>query len=171
MHVSWGATRFVILIGSVAIKIARPRLFRALQRLYYHQRRGEVREKLLAIANNPVVAIVKFLCAGIIANRNEYRLWHESPRQYFVPTLFSFGWLVNVQLRGTHVRPEELEIDHPFRALLERRSPGFIADMTKPANFCRYEGRVCLADYGSQETFICFSRPQAGDATLVNITT
>src|SRR3989344_3210630 len=166
---AWGATRFVILVGAVAIKVARPRPFRALRRLIKYQISGEVRARLLTFAEDPFLAGFSSIFSGILANRNEYRLWQETPRHFLVPTLYSFCWLINVQRRGESVSQEELRVGHPFRVLLEGRSPGFVGDMTKTANFCRYEGRVCLLDYGSYDVLTFFSRPQSHDVTLADV--
>lgn len=169
LQFSWGATRFVVLVGAVAIKIARPRPFRALRRLIKYQMSGEVRARLLTFAEDPFLAGISYIFGGVLANRNEYRLWQESPRHFLVPTLYSFGWLINVQRRGESITQEDLEAGHPFRTLLVDKSPRYAGDMTKAANFCRYEGRVCLLDYGSYETFTLFSRPQSNNVTLANV--
>ncbi len=166
---AWGATRFVILVGTVAIKIARPRPFRALRRLIKYQMSGEVRARLLTFAEDPFLAGFSYIFSGILANRNEYRLWRESPRQFLVPTLYSFGWLVNVQSRGESISREELEADHPFRTLLVGKPLKFTGDMMKAAYFCRYEGRECLLDYASYVMLAFFSRPQSHDVTLVDV--
>lgn len=157
---SWGATRFVILIGTIAIKIARPRPFRALSRLLEHWVNGEVRIRLLTFAENPYLAIIRYIFSGIIANHNEHQLWQEFPRRFLVPTICSFGWLVNVQERGTSISHEELDASHPFRGLLEDMPLELIGDMTKAENFCRYKGRICLTDYGSEQAFAFFILPQ-----------
>ena len=166
---AWGATRFVILVGAVAIKVARPRPFRALRRLIKYQISGEVRARLLTFAEDPFLAGFSYIFSGILANRNEYRLWQESPRHFLVPTLYSFCWLINVQRRGKPISQEELDSNHPFPALLVGKPLKFAGDMMKAANFCRYEGRVCLLDYGSYDVLTFFSRPQSHDVTLADV--
>jgi len=165
LQFSWGTTRFVILVGTVAIKFARLRPFRALYRLAKHQMNGEVRVKLVKFDGRPFIGGIKYIFAGIIANRNEYRLWHTSPRYFLMPTLYSFGGgLVNVQELGKSISQEELDVSHPFQEILAGMPPEFVYDMTRSANFCRYKNRTCLVDYGSEETFILFLRPQSRDA-------
>lgn len=129
---SWGATRFVTLVGIVTIKVPR---FSA-------------------------------LLTGIRANRNEYRLWQEFPRRFLIPTLYSFGWLINIQERGESINQEELDASHPFQGLLEDMPSNLIADMTRATNFCRYQGRICLADYGSDEVLAFFLLPQPQSVIL-----
>ncbi|MDO8728732.1 MAG: hypothetical protein Q7K26_02435 [bacterium] len=163
---SWGATRFVILIGTIAIKIARLRPFRGLQRLLEHWINGEVKERLLTFAENPFLAGIRYIFSGIIANRNERRLWQEFPRRFLIPTLYSFGPLINIQKRGEKISQEELDASHPFQGFLEGMPPKLIADMTRATNFCRYKGRICLVDYGNDEALAFFLLPQPSDATL-----
>lgn len=167
LRFSWGATRFVVLVGTVAIKFARPRPFRALRRLIKYQVSGRVREKLLTYAEEPFLAGISYILSGVLANWNENRLWRESPSRFLMPTLFSC-LLFNIQRRGERVSQEELDANHPLRSVLGGKSSKCGSDMMKAANFCRYEGRVCLADYGSREAFALFSRPQHRGAALAN---
>lgn len=169
LEIAWGATRFVILVGTVAIKIARPRPFRALRRLIKYQMSGEVRARLLTYAEDPFLAGFSYIFSGILANRNEYRLWQESPRHFLVPTIYSFSWLINIQRRGKSISQEELEDNHPFRTLLVGKPLKLTGDMTKAANFCRYDGRVCLLDYGSYEMLALFSRPRSHETALASV--
>lgn len=167
IHFSWGGTRFVILIWTVAIKIARPRPFRALRRLVEHWMNGEVRARLLTFAENPFLAIIRYIFSGIIANRNEYRLWQESRHNFLVPTLYSFWYLINIQKRGESISQKEFITSHPLKKLLAGKSPAFVNDMTQAENFCRYEGQVSLLDYGSDETFALLSLPQSSGTTAL----
>jgi hypothetical protein len=156
---SWGATRFVLLIGGVVIKIARlPNPFRSLLRLIEHQKNGEVRERLLVFGCNPLTGAVTYLFYGVVANRLEAALWQESHNEHLVPTRFSLFGIMNLQDRGESITQEELDASHPFRTLLRSIPTDTDHDLEKAENFCRYKGHICLADYGSKAALVLFSR-------------
>lgn len=160
LRFSWGTTRLVVLVGPVVIKVARIRLFRMIRRLVEHWVNCKVRVRLHAFAENPFIAGLKYICAGTIANWSEYRLWQDSPQSFFVPTIWSFGGIVNLQKRGASVSQAELNTSHPFKERLATMPEDLLRDLTKAANFCRYEERICLFDYGGKETFAYFYRPK-----------
>lgn len=165
LQFSWGATRFVVLVGPLAIKFARFRVLWMAKRLFHHMKTGEVKVKFRHQVENPVLATSNIF-AGVIANRIECELWRMSPRSSMVPTLFSFGGLVNVQWCGQTITEDELAASHPFREHLADMTPRLKHDMRKVTNFCHYEGRVCLADYGDEELLVFFSDPHPQDAIL-----
>lgn len=152
MRFAHGATRFTILIGSYAIKIARFKTFLLVQRFLVHRKNGEIKMRLNKVHSNPVLAIVDYTLAGLRANLGESRLWKNSPHPFMVPTRFSFLGLVNVQDRGEPITDEELSAGHPFAPLLENVPQALREDMTSRDNFCRYNSRVCILDYGSPGT-------------------
>ncbi len=167
LRLSWGTTRFVVLVGRVAIKVARPRPLWVLRRLLVYWVTGVANPRLLAYADDPLKSGFRHLFAGVVANWREYQLWRESPRSFLVPTVCSFWGIVNVQKRGEKIRKDDLAELHPFRALLLNLPADAIGDMTKAENFCHYEGRVCLVDYGDTETFTFFSCSEPRAAVLV----
>lgn len=151
MRFSWGATRFVVLVGPWAIKIARFRPFRMVGRCITHLLHGEAREKIAPFSTNPFVAAFKYVFSGPLVNWSEYRLYQDSPRSFLVPTIYSLGGFVNFQKRGTKVTQAELDFGHPFRPFLAEMPRQDVEDMTKAENFCWYEGHICLCDYGGRE--------------------
>lgn len=163
MRVTYGWTRFVILTETRAIKIARIRLLHILIQLFRKCREGTVRTKLLKHGDSVIsggwrLFVRNYLLVGVIVNRQEARLWRERGQDIFVPTLRSYAWgLVNIQPRGEVVTAPELEREHPFRPLLSLAPLDVAEDMSHPWNFARYQGKVCLIDYGSDGTFSLFN--------------
>lgn len=166
MRFSWGATRFVILVGSIAIKLPRLRLIWALMRLMQYGSKGKVRSRLRTYGRNTVHGGVRYILSGWVANWQEYRLWASTRNPLLVPTVFSFFGLINVQKRGEPVSDGKLRTNHPFPQLLRQMSPEGVADMVRPANFCLYESRVRLLDYGSDEVFGLMYRTQVSAVPL-----
>lgn len=161
LQFSWGTTRFVVLVGPIAIKIARIRPLRMVQRFIKHQINGEVKAKMCHFSENPFIAAVKYVFAGPFVNWSEYRLYQSSLEPFFVPTNWSFGGMVNIQRRGTAVTQEELDAHHPFgKMALEEMPEVMRKDMTRADNFCWYDGHLCLIDYGGKEVFTYFWRPK-----------
>ena len=159
MRCSWGGTRFVVLIGPLAIKFARIRPFRAICQLVRHStRKGEVARRLRKWSKSPMMGVIRYLSMGIISNHQESCLWRECRRDYMVPTIFSLAGLINVQWRGSRLSQEELDREHPFAHELVGLDAETIHDLIKVENFCRLRGKVCLADYGSDETFLYLYR-------------
>ena len=157
-HISWGMTRFVILVGPVAIKIARFRIMWIPKRFLHFVKSREVGTKIAYQARNPRLAFNNIF-AGLIANRNEYLLWQKSHRHFLVPTLYSLlGGVINIQRRGERVSAEELIAAHPFRELLAGMPSPIAYDMTKAVNFGKHEGRICLVDYGGETTGELFTK-------------
>ena len=152
LQCSWGVTRFVILIGPVAIKIARFRLTWIPKRLFHFIKRREVGTKIAYQARNPRLALNNIF-AGILANRTEYRFWQRHPYRFLMPTTYSLlGGAVNIQRRGERITNEELVVSHPFRELIAEMPPELIEDLVvKTANFCRYGEKIYLLDYGRED--------------------
>src|SRR3989344_1991017 len=105
IEVAWGTTRVVVLVGNVVIKIARFRVLWIPGRLCFHLKNGGVRARIKRQIRNPAIA-ARNIFAGVCANWNEYRMWKRSPRSFLVPTLFSFGGLMNIQYRGERITSE-----------------------------------------------------------------
>ena len=152
LRCSWGMTRFVVLIGPVAIKFARFRVMWIAKRLFHHMRNREVRTKVRYQLANPTLA-TNNIFAGFYANRLEYHLWCQFRHPLLVPTLFSLAGLINVQRRGEEISESDLNESNPFKSFLwgGELPPEGLDDLIKTANFCFYDGRVRLIDYGSQD--------------------
>ena len=149
-QISWGMTRFVILVGPVAIKIARFRLLWIPRRFLHFVKSQEISTKIAYQTRNPRLAFNNVF-AGLIANRSEYLLWQKSHRHFLAPTPYSLlGGVINIQRRGERVSVEELIAAHPFQELLAMMPSPLAYDMTKAGNFGRHEGRICLIDYGDE---------------------
>jgi hypothetical protein len=148
LRIKRGSTRWVILIGSKAIKIARLNPTRLIRRLFECWRSRELTRKALRYGSNPVHGGLRYLLAGITANLQEARVWKEHPFYPLAPTTHSWLGLVNIQVRGQEITKDELHVEHPFVHRLRDAAPDDRADLMLADNFCRVNGRVRLVDYG-----------------------
>ncbi|MCA9366490.1 hypothetical protein KC722_02820 [Candidatus Kaiserbacteria bacterium] len=149
MKFLYGATRWVILVGPVALKIARFRPYRLVARLFVHARNGEVRMRLDKFdSRSKLVAVCRYIGAGVSANRAEYHLYREDERLRLIPVKSIWFWgLVLVQSRGDAIPHDcaEEATSHPmWSAMLEEAGSANKA----LKQFCLFNGRPHLADYG-----------------------
>jgi hypothetical protein len=145
---AYGATRWVILTDRYAIKIARIRPLRPFIRLFEHFSRGQVGEKLQAFDANPFIAGMKYLLAGVVANRLERIYYKKYGGELLMPTVFTFLWIVNVQPRGEPASEAQARTHHFFKLL--DGTPNR-EDFLEVHQYCTIEGRVLLVDYGRKE--------------------
>ena len=145
MRFSCGTTRFVILTSKYAIKIARPRPIHALVRLVQTFQQKKAKRELDKYSSNWLVAGLKYLAAGVVANRNEYRLYQKYGDQFLVPTISLFlGGVINVQLRGRTAALTDA-YRHP---LWHMAISGYIGEYLHPEQYCVIGTKVYLVDYG-----------------------
>jgi hypothetical protein len=160
MQIIWRVcTRVVVLLGPYAIKIARVRIFGCAFRtaLYSYKAcaallTGRLRERVAfwrveprGVSNSLLRAYVDGLANGLIANRLEYRRSKQSAAYDLAPTLFSLGYLVNVQVRGASLSGDDISL-HPLVSAA-RQHPEMLVEL-QPQQFCRIGDTICLADYG-----------------------
>lgn len=146
MRFAYGATRWVIFTDQYAIKIARFRPIRPFIRLVDAMLKSEVKQGLRKHHTNPILATIKYLLAGVVANRNEYRLYRRHPSRQLAPTLFTIGYAVNIQIRGEPATQADVHLSKLFSLL---RDTEFAADVLQAKQFCLINGKTCLADYGT----------------------
>lgn len=72
MRVTWGTTRYVILIGPIAIKIVRTRPLWVLLKIVDYYIHGTPSPRLCEYSDSPIRSGFTHLFAGILANRHEY---------------------------------------------------------------------------------------------------
>ena len=144
MRFAYGCTRWVILTNRYAIKFARFRPIRPFVQLFKLLLKKEVVKSLGKYDANPIRGGLKYLLAGIVANRAEYRIYKRYPSDLLVPTLVSIYGLVNIQRRGEPAAEEEVR-SHYLWHLLKNTS---IVEDLPYKQFCKIDSRVCLADYG-----------------------
>ncbi len=146
MRVTWGATRFVVLVGPYAIKVARVPVIRPFIRIWRGAQDGDLKQRLAYHDVRFFVAVWKYFGCGIISNRIEYRLSRTYGHLPLVTTHCMLFWgLVNVQARGEDV--SELDVQNHYFAT--RLSRGKLADeVLRHIQFCSIGGTVLLADYG-----------------------
>jgi hypothetical protein len=153
MHITYGATRFVLLTGNKAIKIARFRPIRLMFRvmvlpLSSKRNRDRFYEKY---GTGLLTAIRNYLFVGLVANRIEYEYYKKHRDLRVMPTQKQFlRGLITVQDRGTRVSNIELSEEYPFTSL----DPSTLCpEMLKAVQFCRNsQGRIVMVDYGMSST-------------------
>lgn len=146
MQFTCGGTRWVILTDKYAFKIARFRPFGQFVRFLDAMRKRELAKSLSKHDANVIWAALKYLLAGMVANRNEHRLYRSHPCDLLAPTLTTIFWLVNIQVRGQPVTETDISQTYLFAVLQDTPSAGVLQD----TQFCRINGHVCLADYGGE---------------------
>lgn len=150
MRLTWGATRFVILIGTKAIKIARIPIARPIIRLVRgFFRDHDLKERLANHDPRFAMAVLKYFACGFIANRLELEISQTHAHLPIARTRHSYLWgLVNVQERGVPAWHVDLR-DHYFTRILPK---GELAnEILMHRQFCVIDNAVLLADYGNPE--------------------
>ncbi len=146
-----GNTRLVVLAGPFAFKIAKIRLRYPLQRAIDICKAKKASEKFAEWRRERdqgiASVIVRAVFGGIYANLAERRRFLEHPDAELVPTLLTFGGLVNVQKRGNNI--DDLAINsHPLlRSITVSTVLG--QDLSRPEQYCTIDGKLLLADYGN----------------------
>lgn len=145
-----GSTRVVFLMGPYAIKFAKFRFFYCLRRtcqIIFWRRVKEKRELWERAYGGVFRTIVTAFFAGIDANRREYRL-NVFARQYaLVPTVGTVFYVINIQRRGSDASAETWVGGHPLMQAMIARAD--LDHDLSPEQFCFFENRLCLADYGT----------------------
>lgn len=145
MRFAYGETRFVILTNKYAFKIAIIHPFRPFIRIFRHFFGKKIQSRLLTYDKVMARGCVQFLIPGIIANRTEHKNFKKCGRgDILVPTIFSFFWLINVQLVGEPATQEEVNQHVLHRAL--KSDTRF--DLWPIHQYCVIKGKTLLADYG-----------------------
>ena len=147
MRFEYGCTRFVILTDRYAFKIARVQPLRPFVRIAQHLFGKKISPELLTYNKAMARGCVRFLIPGIIANREECRNYKKCGKNdILVPTIFSFFWLVNIQLAGKPATQEEVNKNPLYRG--QGSDPAF--DIDSVYQYCVIEGKTLLADYGQE---------------------
>lgn len=146
-----GNTRFVVLAGSFAFKIAKIRLLYPLQRTIDILKAKKAADKFaewrLERGQGVASVIVRAVLGGIFANLAERKRYLQHPDADLVPTLVTFWGLVNVQKRGDDVGDYPID-NHPlFRSVSTSTVPG--QDLSRRDQYCMIDGKLLLADYGN----------------------
>ncbi|MDP2704797.1 MAG: hypothetical protein U1D31_00345 [Patescibacteria group bacterium] len=156
MRFAYGWSRWVFLVGNVAIKIPRLRPLHWISRFFFWKSQGKFTERFEThFKCNPVVGVWRYLCNGIIANIVEHRIYQKHPDLPIAPTLFSFLGLVNIQVRGKPLAESSLP-NCPFRTIAKLH-PQFV-DLADIRNFAEINGKIVLVDCGPQHGFPTFEQ-------------
>ncbi len=150
MRFAYGATRWVIITNQYAIKIARFRPLRPFIRLIDAFGKKEVGPCLKKHHENPLLASIKYLFAGVVANYTEYQVYKKySELEELAPTLTTFFFLVNIQISGRQATEEDLNGSVIFNTLHEY----FLGDTADAKQFCLVDEQVRLVDYGDEKLY------------------
>lgn len=141
-----GRSRRVLLLGDVAVKVARFGILRTLALLILALRkpswaqervRAQHKETKRAIS----LSLLELFFGGVLANRREYRLYRDHPELPIAPVRAMYLWgLILVMERGNEVHEKE---SRSFRASF---ADG--ADLKLPYHTCRINGQLRIIDYG-----------------------
>ena len=154
IRISWGCTRIVIVIGPYALKIAKVQIERALRRiayfaiLPYEQKQIMLRKKARGSYR---LALLRVLRLGTLANRMEYRYYHNRGDTRVMPTYhIFFKGIIILQEGGDPITREEFQREHPLPCYADNKK----IDLHHPGQFSRSRktGRVLISDYGHPGT-------------------
>lgn len=148
--IMWGTTRVVLMIprSTTVIKIVRPRVVRPLLQLVRHMWSGQVQTRLQNFHRNPWQGGLRYVLAGIVANRQEWRVSQAYPSAPLaVVTRLYCGGLVIVQARGAAIGVGDIDqvSRHPLWNVMvdETGSPEEAL-----RQFARFGERILLVDFG-----------------------
>jgi len=148
MKFAYGCTRWVFLTKRYAIKVARFRIIRPFIRLVSLVKKHEATETLELYDASLIKAVLKYVGAGILANRNERRLYKKYGGEFLAPTLFTFLWLINIQVRGEPSKEEDVRRHRLWHVL--KGNVAFPKGILHPRQFCVIKESPLLADYGDE---------------------
>ncbi len=149
MQIAWGGTRFVILCGDRAYKVARIRPFRILRQLVVHSLRGEVSHKLRRFGDAKMSAGFKYVLGGIIANKDEFCNWSRH-QTYDLARVVSvhFGGLLLIQEKGEPISGDEAPLAHRLWGSVLAAENGNVSQAV--AQFARFGNTIKLIDFGDR---------------------
>jgi len=148
---TYGATRFVLLLGPVVIKIPRIRLSMLISRLFHHLRNGTVRATMKKHEGKLLSIAAQGPLWGIRSSRGEYRFYAEHPDLPIAPIYWApLGGFIIVQARGRPATSAELRRWLPCRL----KSRGFMVNMelVRTEHVCMIGAKPCLIDYGNEDS-------------------
>ncbi len=143
MDFEYGTCRYVILIGSSAVKIARIKILRYILRMLLYPFLGH--KWTLSMRE----AFVQYMCNGVICNRNEHRYFIATNDCRVMPVRkIWLGGFVIIQERGQAVSYDELHQEcEIFKMNLARINPD--NDLSGESQYARHPNRkIYLIDYG-----------------------
>ena len=156
MRIYVGTTRIVVCVGERAYKIARFRpirpLVRAVQLLY----RREVDERMqLYDQSSKTRAVLKYLLAGVYANRTESSISSVYGSEQLSPVRKQLAYgLVVVQDRGIPIPAITGELkNHPFWEMMIEEKKGDQKEALTQFAFFPQQKMIKLVDYGTQEMY------------------
>ena len=155
MRIRYGNTRFVLLWGDTAYKIARVRPLRTLARIIIELPQPRRRGRFVAKYGPGLVhALQHDLLVGIFANRREFDYWqqHRDPR--VMPTTRSYwGGLVVTQPRGLPLTSTACSVCGTESFLPEELRA---LEIVKARQFCLDPAtlNLLLIDYGKESTVL-----------------
>lgn len=151
MRFAYGATRIVLLIGPYAIKMPRPRPLRPFVRLIQLLGNRQVSIQLRTYDENRIVGALKYLLAGLRANRREFQIAQKGLCEQYqlCPVVRQIGWgLIIIQKRGEPL-PSGMDLSsHPLWSEMVAEAKGEDA------------ARKQYALFGAQPLLVDYANPQ-----------
>jgi len=141
MKITWGTTRIVLLTKNWAIKIPRIRPVRPVVRLVQLLMCGQVKRQLRTYHPNAIGGVLKYLTAGLRANRIDVLASRLGCRDVVYAEQY-LGGLIVLQLRGDEVSVEEAK-SHPLWSPIRHAEQ---CDKRATEQFARFGERILLVD-------------------------
>lgn len=154
LAVSWGHTRFVILAGPWAIKIARPNvrhMIRAPIRFLQHKKHKTTGTALNHYSSDRKTAIIRYLFRGTRANFLDWQYGKNFPDFCARVVLRSPLNFVVIQERGEQVTAEEAKAHQMWPAMLMEHQSSTNAERSAVGQFARFPDGLKVVD----TAFIC----------------
>ncbi|MFA7315610.1 MAG: hypothetical protein WC059_02290 [Candidatus Paceibacterota bacterium] len=149
MKIRKGKTRIVILVGTKAIKIAKPRFVRLFIRLLlFPFVTKESRDGYYATYGKlSLDSCKKYSLLGYYANVNEYTYSQQYIDPDIMPIikLYLCGWII------TQTRGEEITDTH-FTSPLKKFKTVLSPETTEPHQYCILNKKIFIIDYGDIST-------------------
>jgi len=157
MRICKGRKRFVLVFPTIGIAIKLPIIIWASNNL----------KRLVKLAFGRKVSFVEkldcsfyLLFRGITDNWNEFQFYLRTRHPFVIPTYFSFFGLLNIQRAGEKLNKVTQENLIPQLFRLAVKYSGWVGSVLTgdghhwetPANFCFWQGKLRILDYGSQHT-------------------
>ncbi|MDD3662535.1 MAG: hypothetical protein PHT84_01580 [Candidatus Pacebacteria bacterium] len=150
--ITQGLSRLVFIYGDYAIKIPWINFVLLIKCFLKYKNEGIFEKKASRYGNNKIMAIPCYIGHILSSNRREYLYFKKHQNEEaLLPVIktFLFGFII-IQPKGnvfTSSNPRWLKF------LKKNTSRGITdVDLTKPENFCEFNGLVRLLDYGNDQT-------------------
>ena len=150
MRIEKGTTRIVIILGNLAIKIAKIQPIEAF-RIALIWKGVQFWKQLIKNYRYPLT-MQHFLMIGIVNNWQEFTFYRKHYSKFLVPTYFSLLGLINVQKAEKKLK---IEIENLKCQLLDLTDQGIYDNphhFCQPENFTKTNEHLQMLDYGDSRS-------------------